>query len=66
MHAHALHRYEHRLDQPELTASVTKLSLFLYCFAIRRQSSQVQVLWEDHRYGRASELLALTCTESER
>lgn len=23
--------------------------LFLYCFAIRSSSSQVQVLWEDHR-----------------
>lgn len=27
----------------------TKLSLFLYCYAIRKSSSQVQVLWEDHR-----------------
>ncbi|WVQ84611.1 hypothetical protein IAT38_006766 [Cryptococcus sp. DSM 104549] len=26
-----------------------KFSLFLYCMAIRKQSSQVQVLWEDHR-----------------
>lgn len=26
-----------------------KLSLFLYCFSIRKHSSQVQVLWEDHR-----------------
>ncbi|RSH91851.1 hypothetical protein EHS25_009221 [Saitozyma podzolica] len=26
-----------------------KLALFLYCFAIRKSSSQVQVLWEDHR-----------------
>ncbi|RSH80995.1 uncharacterized protein EHS24_008427 [Apiotrichum porosum] len=26
-----------------------KFSLFLYCFAIRKASSQVQVLWEDHR-----------------
>jgi len=23
--------------------------LFLYCFTIRKHSSQVQVLWEDHR-----------------
>jgi len=23
--------------------------LFLYCFAVRKNSSQVQVLWEDHR-----------------
>jgi hypothetical protein len=26
-----------------------KLSLFIYSFSIRKQSSQVQVLWEDHR-----------------
>ncbi|WOO82291.1 Metal tolerance protein 3 [Vanrija pseudolonga] len=26
-----------------------KFSLFLYCYAIRKSSSQVQVLWEDHR-----------------
>lgn len=26
-----------------------KFLLFLYCFAIRSASSQVQVLWEDHR-----------------
>lgn len=26
-----------------------KFLLFLYCFAIRKNSSQVQVLWEDHR-----------------
>ncbi|KAK4684780.1 hypothetical protein P7C73_g5386, partial [Tremellales sp. Uapishka_1] len=30
-------------------AFCTKLALFLYCFAIRKSSSQVQVLWEDHR-----------------
>ncbi|EIW72087.1 hypothetical protein TREMEDRAFT_66707 [Tremella mesenterica DSM 1558] len=30
-------------------AFVTKLALFLYCYAIRSSSSQVQVLWEDHR-----------------
>ncbi|ORX40607.1 cation efflux family-domain-containing protein [Kockovaella imperatae] len=30
-------------------AFVTKLFLFLYCLAIRKASSQVQVLWEDHR-----------------
>jgi len=30
-------------------AFLTKLALFLYCYAIRKQSSQVQVLWEDHR-----------------
>ncbi|CDZ98613.1 Mitochondrial Fe2 transporter MMT1 and related transporters (cation diffusion facilitator superfamily) [Phaffia rhodozyma] len=27
----------------------TKFALFLYCYAIKSQSSQVQVLWEDHR-----------------
>ncbi|TXT12928.1 hypothetical protein VHUM_01329 [Vanrija humicola] len=26
-----------------------KFCLFLYCYAIRKSSSQVQVLWEDHR-----------------
>lgn len=26
-----------------------KFCLFLYCLAIRKSSSQVQVLWEDHR-----------------
>lgn len=26
-----------------------KFALFLYCYAIRSASSQVQVLWEDHR-----------------
>ncbi|KAK7028157.1 hypothetical protein VNI00_014972 [Paramarasmius palmivorus] len=31
------------------TAFVTKFLLFLYCFSIRNSSSQVQVLWEDHR-----------------
>lgn len=30
-------------------AFLTKLALFIYCFSIRRQSSQVQVLFEDHR-----------------
>ncbi|KAK0470303.1 CDF-like metal transporter [Desarmillaria tabescens] len=30
-------------------AFVTKLLLFLYCFSIRNSSSQVQVLWQDHR-----------------
>jgi len=27
----------------------TKFLLFLYCFSIRKNSSQVQILWEDHR-----------------
>lgn len=26
-----------------------KFLLFLYCFGLRSKSSQVQVLWEDHR-----------------
>ena len=26
-----------------------KLLLFLYCYSLRKRSSQVQVLWEDHR-----------------
>ncbi|KAI2174003.1 hypothetical protein LOZ22_006027 [Ophidiomyces ophidiicola] len=30
-------------------AFVTKLVLFLYCWAIRNQYSQVRILWEDHR-----------------
>ncbi|KAK8853245.1 hypothetical protein IAR55_003947 [Kwoniella newhampshirensis] len=30
-------------------AFAVKFALFLYCYAIKRSSSQVQVLWEDHR-----------------
>lgn len=30
-------------------AFVTKLCLFLYCFALRDQVSQIRILWEDHR-----------------
>ncbi|KAK1226860.1 hypothetical protein PQX77_010164 [Marasmius sp. AFHP31] len=30
-------------------AFATKFLLFLYCYSIRNSSSQVQVLWEDHR-----------------
>ncbi|KAK7022029.1 hypothetical protein VNI00_017062 [Paramarasmius palmivorus] len=30
-------------------AFLTKFLLFLYCYSIRNSSSQVQVLWEDHR-----------------
>lgn len=26
-----------------------KLLLFLYCFGLRKTSSQVRILWEDHR-----------------
>ncbi|KAJ7582555.1 CDF manganese transporter [Mycena floridula] len=31
------------------TALGVKILLFMYCFSIRKHSSQVQVLWEDHR-----------------
>ncbi|KLJ13053.1 hypothetical protein EMPG_11980 [Blastomyces silverae] len=30
-------------------AFATKLALFLYCWALRNQYSQVRILWEDHR-----------------
>ncbi|KAJ5682660.1 hypothetical protein N7462_005825 [Penicillium macrosclerotiorum] len=30
-------------------AFFTKLGLFLYCFALRNQVSQIRILWEDHR-----------------
>ncbi|KAG7099965.1 hypothetical protein E1B28_001758 [Marasmius oreades] len=30
-------------------ALFVKLLLFVYCFSLRKSSSQVQVLWEDHR-----------------
>ena len=30
-------------------AFVTKLLLFLYCYALRNKYSQVRILWEDHR-----------------
>ncbi|EEH34314.1 cation diffusion facilitator 1 [Paracoccidioides lutzii Pb01] len=30
-------------------AFFTKFSLFLYCWALRNQYSQVRILWEDHR-----------------
>lgn len=30
-------------------AFVTKLGLFIYCFALRNQVSQIRILWEDHR-----------------
>lgn len=30
-------------------AFVTKLCLFLYCWALRNEYSQVRILWEDHR-----------------
>lgn len=42
-----------RFHLPSVVAVVvafcTKLSLFLYCWAIRNQYSQVRILWEDHR-----------------
>ncbi|CAE6389552.1 unnamed protein product [Rhizoctonia solani] len=31
------------------TAFGVKLALFLYCYALRNSSSQVRMLWEDHR-----------------
>ncbi len=30
-------------------AFTTKLILFLYCFALRNQYSQIRILWQDHR-----------------
>src|SRR6185295_12235870 len=30
-------------------AFVTKLCLFLYCYALRNMFSQIRILWEDHR-----------------
>ena len=30
-------------------ALVTKLGLFLYCWALRNKYSQIRILWEDHR-----------------
>lgn len=30
-------------------AFVTKLSLFIYCWALRASYSQIRILWEDHR-----------------
>jgi divalent metal cation (Fe/Co/Zn/Cd) transporter len=30
-------------------AFVTKLCLFMYCWALRNQVSQIRILWEDHR-----------------
>lgn len=30
-------------------ALATKFSLFLYCWSLKSSSSQVQILWEDHR-----------------
>ncbi|KAJ6595542.1 CDF-like metal transporter [Mycena vulgaris] len=30
-------------------AFLTKLALFIYCYSVRSKSSQVRVLWEDHR-----------------
>ena len=31
------------------TALFVKLVLFFYCLGVRKHSSQVEVLWEDHR-----------------
>lgn len=32
-----------------VVAFATKLALFIYCFALRNQVSQIRILWEDHR-----------------
>lgn len=32
-----------------VVAFATKLTLFLYCWALRNQVSQIRILWEDHR-----------------
>lgn len=32
-----------------VVAFATKLVLFIYCFALRNQISQIRILWEDHR-----------------
>ncbi|KAA8651647.1 cation diffusion facilitator family transporter [Aspergillus tanneri] len=32
-----------------VVAFCTKLGLFVYCFALRNQVSQIRILWEDHR-----------------
>ncbi|KAL4924420.1 cation diffusion facilitator family transporter [Aspergillus undulatus] len=32
-----------------VVAFCTKFALFLYCFALRNQVSQIRILWEDHR-----------------
>lgn len=44
-----------------------KLILFIYCFSLRQKSSQVRVLWEDHRndlwinsFGKSSPLIRVS------
>lgn len=32
-----------------IVAFCTKFALFVYCFALRHQVSQIRILWEDHR-----------------
>ncbi|KAB8079593.1 hypothetical protein BDV29DRAFT_475 [Aspergillus leporis] len=32
-----------------VVAFCTKFALFIYCFALRNQVSQIRILWEDHR-----------------
>ncbi|KAL4959592.1 cation diffusion facilitator family transporter [Aspergillus stella-maris] len=32
-----------------VVAFATKFALFVYCFALRNQVSQIRILWEDHR-----------------
>ena len=43
--------YTFKYHSRELTHFIlgVKLLLFLYCYSIRNKSSQVRVLWQDHR-----------------
>lgn len=50
-----------------------KLALFIYSFSIRNQSSQVQVLWEDHRndlfvnsFGEFCRIRSFSCDDAHR
>ncbi|EJT48104.1 hypothetical protein A1Q1_02914 [Trichosporon asahii var. asahii CBS 2479] len=47
--AHTLFQLGSDQRQSQADTTVVKFLLFLYCCAIRSSSSQVQVLWEDHR-----------------
>lgn len=51
--------------------TAVKFVLFLYCLALRSKSSQVQVLWEDHRndlfingFGKTTQLQAIRYPEA--
>jgi hypothetical protein len=39
----------HFYIMPHHLPTVVKVLLFVYCFSVRKKSSQVEVLWEDHR-----------------